>query len=351
MDHEIAGLLATPYWHLGAISAIERRADFVGMDRADYDRARFLYPAYFEPFPKRAVDLDALLALAPSHLSPPRVRHIFHIGYCGSTLLTLCLAALEQCMVLREPWTYFSLDRLVRSYVSVGEVEPFSSLIDLVLSTASRTFPPAKVVVVKPGSSCNQLIPRLLRSTGGQPALLLYSDLEMYLCQVLKSESRRRRISARAHELAREPQYWQPSTFDGPPPSGDARSAAFVWLWQMFNFTRALSGAWGPSLRTLNASSFLAAPVQTVAMLARHFGIGIDAETLAERLDPLMRCHAKHPAQPFDSDALQHELRRTKARHRDELADAVAWATEIRSGLPGFDPRSQRLVSNVERHD
>ena len=91
---------------------------------------------------------------------------IFHIGHCGSTLLSRLLPAIAPLLPVREPAVLRTLAESRRASGNPrgrGDDER-SRLFELMVSLVARSYRPDQTALIKAASDCNNLIePALAR--------------------------------------------------------------------------------------------------------------------------------------------------------------------------------------------
>lgn len=173
-------------WLPYKLDVVLRRVLWIRMDAASRARAAFL--------DDRALQADAEGMWAPLDTTPAagaqtRCDAIFHIGHCGSTLLSRVLGTWPGMQALREPMV---LRTLAQAWQTRGAIEARLSdtELDLVfdaLWTALARAPDADRTAVKATSGCNALAMPLLTRRSGARVVLLDMPLRPYLATLLKS--------------------------------------------------------------------------------------------------------------------------------------------------------------------
>lgn len=141
----------------------------------------------------------------------------------------------------------------------------------------SKTYYRNEAALIKPKNFDNASIPALLTTWNGlQPnGLLLYSDLETYLCGVLKSPGRRAWARRCMDIITR---FAPPSEVLAKPADGhlsDGQVAAWTWLWQIHNFYSVREQVPRGALRTLNCKHLFARPAATIAAVASFYDLAL----------------------------------------------------------------------------
>jgi len=261
---------------------------------------------------------------APTHF-------IFHIGHCGSTLLSRLLA---ECggLPVREPLPLRSLAEL---QVALGHSwsrwspATFDARLDLLVRLWARGREPR---VVKATSFCNDLAAPVLRSRPEARAILCHATPKAHLANLLAGANSRvdlmsmapmrlERLQARLGEVPGR--LWEMSP---------GVVAAMSWACEM----AALAALELPGDRVLDVDfdRFLADLPAGLAALAAHVLPAVDAGTVAGAArSPAVGQYSKAPEHAYDAGL-----------RRRVLADAESrFATEVRAGLDWLERTAVRF--------
>jgi hypothetical protein len=292
------------------------RVLFVRLDAHQRREAAFLDPRALPPQPQGAW-------LPLSMLSPPATDDviadgIFHIGHCGSTLLSRLLDSWPEVEGLREPLPLRDLAEAWRTPA------PPRALLALLMACWRRPLPPASRIAIKATSSCNALIEPLLRDGGLRRAILLDMPLVPWLATLLKSgDSVRDALAAsderadvlRAHGVA----------VDGEHAPRDAIEAcAMGWLAERLRFDALVRGKFASRVLHVDFEDLLSSPEATLARIAAH--LSLDADGIAGVLgSPAWGRYSKAQQHGYGREDRAHDLALAQQRFGDEIARGVAW--------------------------
>jgi len=328
-------IASSPAWFLRDVDPIADKAVLSPMDESSYRASIFLDNRIKRAGSRDlAVDLEALLELATrSGMSRRPVHYLFHIGHCGSTLLSRLLGDCDGLMALREPPVLMGLSRSLRRLQEPGfpiAPERWETLFELSLCCLGRTWKPGQTALVKPTSHAGNLIPRLLTFTGEERAVMLYVGLETYLTAMLRPEMRRETLL-----FARD---FRIGDFNrlipGSPDSADGFSpgqlAAMSWLLHAREMALALDDpSLGGRIRTLDFDRFLASPETTLDDVFDFLGQQPGSDLLADILARHRGHSAKDPQRPFDAGWRQEELTAARQTYAADIETGLAWAEQI----------------------
>lgn len=260
-------------------------------------------------------ELDATLAGNTSGLP---VHWLFHIGHCGSSLVSRLLDLVPGVLGLREPLPLLTLAHGRGDPATDAWQAPVTALL-------ARGFADTCAVVVKPTSLVTTMAQSLL--DGGGQACLLWVDLQTWLATMLRDPQLAKGVfdteSLRLH--------WLP--IDTPAVT-DGERLARAWLAEQVRWqTLAGDPALAPRLLDLDFADVLTDPAATSARLAAHYGLQMPSDW-PQRIagSKLLGRYAKDDSVHFDADARRRELAAAAAKHADTVAEGLAWAEgEIRN--------------------
>lgn len=338
-----ASLFLTPEllpWQLDIAGA---RMLLALIDEATYREAGFLdqrlnldgkLQAIWAPLERILADHRA----APS--APGSAHFIFHVGHCGSTLLSRLLAEDSGLLPLREPLSLRSLaeqGRLLHTPEAVVGRPEWQSLMELLLRLLGRTYRADQRALIKPSSNCNNLMGPALASVPGHKAIFLYLNLRSYLASVLRPQSRGA-LHAFAKERAFDLRHLMPHAGVALETLSPAQLGAVNWATSMAYLIRAQAdGDLSPRIRVVEFESFLANPVDTLADLFLFLDRPVKRETAEAILrSGHMTKYAKDPSVDYTPELRAADLEQSLQIHRDDIDSAQAWLAGVTRREPGF---------------
>lgn len=299
---------------LYAFDPAEDRAWVLHFDADDYRRASFLDQRALGRRDISGWTLDRAELDAALPASPPLrdVHWLFHIGHCGSSLVSRLLDLVPGVLGLREPLPLLALAH--------GREDPAVAAWQTpVLALLARGFADSVAVVVKPTSVVTTVADRLLPTTGR--ACLLWVDLQTWLATMLRDAQLIDGVlSTEPLRLARQSAL--------PDASTPAARLARAWLIEQLRWrTLAAEPSLAGRLIDLDFADVLRDPAPVVARLAAHYGLGVPADW-AQRIkaSQLLSRYAKDGGAHFDANARRRELAAAAEKHADGIEDAMAWA-------------------------
>ena len=290
-----------------------------------------------------ATDAPLVLRLGDAmEQAPPRapIHFLFHSAYCCSTLLAAAMDIPGIAMGLKEP---VLLNDLIGWRHRGAKGPEVARVLDASLHLLARPFGPGEAVVVKPSNLINPLIPAIMSLRPGARALLLHAPLEPYLASIArKGMWGRLWVRDLFQKLVREgmiaPLGIAPSDYLG---LTDIQVAAVGWLAQQHQF-HTLCDQLGARVATLNSETLVARPTESLAALARLFGLQLDdSRVRAIASGPVFARDAKNGA-AFTPGQRAEAAQRGVEAHADEIAKVIHWATVMaeNAGIALHLPRS-----------
>ena len=319
------------------LDAVGRRMLFVRLDRAQRARAAFLDERVLSEKPDGAwVPLDALPPLTGA---PPECHFLFHIGHCGSTLLSQLLAEHPQTQVLREPLTLRALAEQQRDAgLPEGRFsrEAWQALLHDTVGRLARPLAPDQRCIIKATSSCNGLVSPLLATFSGARAIFMDMPLRPYLATLLKSpDSVRDAITTAPARLAwlrervGEDATLQLHRLTLP------QQCAMVWLAEHARRKALQAGPEGERVLHVDFERLLETPEPMLEAIAGH--LGWDAAWVgAAKTSSAWARYSKAPQHGYSVDDRRHDLERSFGLHQQAIVDAEAFVTTLQQRHPSL---------------
>ena len=310
----------------------DARVLFVRLDARLRAEAAFLDERALPPAPEGYwLSLDAWLAAAPSATTPLRLDWLFHIGHCGSTLLSRLLQAWPEAAPLREPLPLRALAAL-----DAGDTQRMRVMLRRLAQDWTRPLPPASRTVIKATSSCNALAGDALRLHADSRALWLDVALEPWLATILKSQGSIGDVLAAASERARllaGDDEGIAAELRGLSPQ---RQCAMCWLAERVRYAR-LRAALPDRCLHVDFDDLLARPEAVLSTITVH--LDLDHARIADVLaSPWWRRYSKAGEHAYAADDRAADLKLAHERFGDAIRDAQAW-------LDGFLVRHPYLAA------
>lgn len=335
----LAGLQQSPDYFLQNLDLVNRRGLVVRVNRDVYRQTAFLDQRMFAADTQGAwFDLDSLLH-ACSGLPDGRTNYLFHIGHCGSTLLSRLLGELPGCFALREPLAFLALAMSYRELdTAVSRIDPvrWQQLFDMVLRLQARCYQTGDASLIKSTSVAGNLAQPLLTARNDARAILLCMDLETWLATMLRADETRESIRACAGAWLTD--FCRQTADDSMRLHAldDVQQAVLGWTTMLLNFTRTAAG-YPDRVRWVDFNAFLGDPVAHCEMLSGFLGLPASGETIASLTSSeIMGRYAKDSSQQFDSATRASELAQAQRHFAAEIRAGLHWFEHLTSRVPEF---------------
>jgi hypothetical protein len=269
----------------------------------------------------RRIGLAEAIAAAPDSVGPDRM--IFHVGFCGSTLLATLLDRPGSCFVAREP----NLLAELASAQSRGE--EVGAPLDLARELLRRRWLEREVVACKPSNWVNNLLPELLAEPASIRPLFITMSPRAFLLAALRGGRERLAflIQLAAHlvpAVAGGDAMWQVGSVDTADPLD--RAARLVLVAHALQGRLFAAGAdWGEEHRIdfadLQRDLFGAA-----VKAARALDLPLSEEDIGEAVRVQQGRHAKQRGLDYSAERRAAEDDEVERHHGERIDRALQWA-------------------------
>jgi len=317
------------------IDPVLRRVLFARLDAVQRARASFLDARTIQSSDAQWLPWESLQALRATHWQP--ADGIFHIGHCGSTLLSRLLGEWPTVQSLREPAALRTVSDLWHTRDTpdsrLSAEATAQALLDLwrhwstPLGDATRT-------VVKATSTCNQLIEPLLLAHPMMRVVLLDMSPLAYFATIMKSAGSRLDAATAAAErllYLRSQGLADGLSLHALDP---AEQVAMGWLGEQLRFDR-LQQQFGSRVLRLRFDTLLAARGQALSAIAAHFALapqGVDVALASANWGE----YSKSPGHKYDESDRQHDLQLSLRTFAPDIDRATSWLQRYFAQQPGL---------------
>ncbi|WP_206861954.1 hypothetical protein [Lysobacter changpingensis] len=312
------------------LDLIGRRVLWLRLDEAQRRDAAFLDD---RAVPKNAeggwASIDTLLSRRAGTAMPAHA--IFHIGHCGSTLLSRLIDTWPDVQGLREP---LPLRTLAEAWPTLEE--PASRLspdqaddaLDALWARWSQALPPHSRSVVKATSSCNGLIAPLLSQQPHMRVVLMDMSLRPYLATLLKSPNSVFDAASAAGERLRYLQRHGVATHLALHQIPLHRQCALGWLAEQMRFDTLANGRHGERVIRVDFESLLDEPARELHRVAVH--LGLDAARVDQAVaSPAWGRYSKAQSHGYGREDRAHDLALSMQTHGADIEDAESWIAAL----------------------
>jgi len=320
----------TPVFLPFKLDLVGRRVLWLRLDEAQRREAAFL--------DDRAVPPNAEGGWAPletlwsriDEVTPP-AHAIFHIGHCGSTLLSRLIDTWPDVQGLREP---LPLRTLADAWPTLDEAtsrlspDQAEDTLRALWARWSQALAPRSRSVVKATSSCNGLIAPLLSQQPHMRAVLMDMPLRPYLATLLKSPNSVFDAASAAGERLRYLQHHGVATHLSLHQIPLHRQCALGWLAEQMRFDALAKGRHADRVLRLDFESLLDEPARELHRVAAHFGLD-PARVDEAAVSPAWSRYSKSQSHGYGRDDRAHDIGLSMQTFGADISDAESWVAAI----------------------
>ena len=271
--------------------------------------------------------VDQEIASIESDVGPH--RYIFHVGFCGSTLLARLLDQPGQTLVLREPQSLTDIAAYCSALDREGLHDPdLSPLLRTVCASLYRPWQAGERVVIKPSNWVNVLLPDLVTKRPARP-LFLTMERRAFVRAILRGGPARIAFAARAAvhiSNGSDANAAQVAEALARPVSDDDRLLTLAGLLYNFQLERfraaALAGGW-PAAHWLTLEQVRSDPASALQAAALALDIAPPPTGRA-----LME-HAKQPGLLYSITSEAERDSALEAEHGSRISQTLTWIDEL----------------------
>lgn len=255
--------------------------------------------------------------------APP--SYIFHIGHCGSTLVSRLVAAATGASALREPLPLrtFAIDRADGNAGMLG-AEELGKRIRLF----ERVWAPA---TVKATSICTNMIELV---NADSPLVFLYQQAETHLAVILAGENALQDLLGFGQNRYRRLVEFAP---DLPPLAtlSAGELAAMTWLAEVSTGNKGLSGR---EVLKLDFDTFLQRPEECLANVCEALDLNATAKSCTAAVTgTIMRTYSKAPEHAYGPKLRGDVIADSRRRNATEISKGMQLIDRFRSTTCGAD--------------
>jgi hypothetical protein len=261
-------------------------------------------------------------------------HYLFHVGHCGSTLVSRLLGELG-VTALREP---LPLRTLAETHMGLDAPESrwsrptFDTRLTLLTSLFDRGAGPR---TVKATSFCSDLAISILASHGDRRATVVFTALRPYLANVLAGPASRVELQTMAPMRHRR---LRTHVGDGIAPlhgMSPGQVAAMSWMTEMTALAAVPDVIDPGRLAYIDFDRFLVDAGPQLRRLADHVQPGIpDEQLFAAVSGSTMTRYSKAPEHAYDARLRQEVLADGERRFGDEIRSGLAWCERVADRSP-----------------
>ncbi len=341
-------LLKDAAWHLYALEPGTQSSQWLRLSEAQFRAASFLDQRLLVSAAEILPPVPYSIALEPLSTLTQRqaqshAHFIFHIGHCGSTLISRALAATTEVLPIREP---LSLRMLAASQPTIAN-EEWSRMLDLALFAHGRVFHSGQISMIKATSTCNNLILPLMERAPSSRSLLFFVPLESYLAGMLGKQSPAQDL--RGHAALRL-EDWRRMTGTSLQIAeitefSEVQLVVISWLTCMARLLQA-SQQHANRCLLMGFETFLAEPEIVLAQLISFFGLTESKSHILQAWPDIAIGYSKKPDEPYSAFNRSRTLARGRAQRAADIHSGMTWAEQLLDQFPLFKPCRAYLGPN-----
>ncbi|NNE05163.1 MAG: hypothetical protein HKO64_04925 [Xanthomonadales bacterium] len=330
-----ADIGSNPGWLIHDFQAMFRRFAVAQVSESLYRESAFMNNAINPQLGKiMPVGLAPMQAAFQSAAPVPvPAPYIFHIGHCGSTLVSRALGASGDILPVREPRLLIAVSDCLRdlqdplSWLSASE---YRAMERVALLAMERQFHDAQLPVVKLTSTCNNLVDAVLDQHPDRKALFLYQPLEPALAGILRTQQKP------TSDLRVQAQYrlmdWSEVSGQQPPRLTELRAeqiAVISWLGNMTRMSHAIE-RYPQRILPMNFEQFLQDPAGKLERICTHFSLRDPVqETVIKGFASVARNYSKDPRRAFTAADRQAILNKSRQLFSSQIKAGLEYAQSL----------------------
>lgn len=318
-----------------------RRALFVRVSHGDLASASFLDERMgLQGRDGLWVNFEELRSIgSESSNSQAAPGFIFHIGHCGSTLLSRLLDTVPGVLGLREPLPLRELavaERELDSSLSQLDPKQWNALLDTSLRLWCRPFSAQQRTIIKATSTCNNLVAPILQRDPGAKAVLLYQKLEPQLATMLKGAGGGMdALHAAPARLAFLHGFLNDDSLRLHAMES-SEIIAMGWVSDLARFHQLKTAdSLGARVLMLDFETLLTDISGVLERVLRHLELAIEPDQqLSARQAAVMQTYAKSPTHGYSPSDRSHDLDLSRRTFAADIQRGMQWAVRLMDAFP-----------------
>tara|TARA_R110002049_G_scaffold23726_3_gene84097 strand:+ start:6415 stop:7467 length:1053 start_codon:yes stop_codon:yes gene_type:complete len=257
---------------------------------------------------------------------PP--NFIFHVGHCGSTLVSRLLQQMDKTTSLREP---LPLRVLAQDVADAQEGRSFLSPQEhaVRLQVLSKMWcRGAEQTVVKATSICTDLLPVIHGDDSVAKSVFVYNRAETHIATLLAGENAV--VDLRGFAKLRLQRLQQKTSLKIPLHQMTVgQLAALSWLSETISATRSLETYPG-QIMALEFEAFLREPGDSLRRIVDFLGIAADRGAIEKAVNSdVLQTYSKAPEHKYNAQTRSAILADSRTKFAKEIGEARAWLDDL----------------------
>lgn len=264
---------------------------------------------------------------------PTPARFVFHLSFCGSTLLSRLIDVEGQSMVLKEPNCLVDLANWKSAQLRTGrQTDRLRPILSLACDLLRRPFALGEAVTVKPSSWVNNILDDLVAVEDGMLPIFVTIDRAAFLQAVFRGGTERLKYTAQlashmASGFANGDRLLGAAVQGADDPLGQAANLALVaHHCQLLAFERAMNrGGWGGD-HVIDFQSIIESPFSAAWKACRSLRLTVERSDLEHSVKQNAGKHSKEPNIGYSAAKRTADDRIILDHHRSTFEAALQWA-------------------------
>jgi len=265
-------------------------------------------------------------------------RFIFHMSFCGSTLLARSCDIAGKVFSYKEPQALIDLAGLKAQQHSFYQDREFwHKLVDLTLGKFRRGWTPGEVSLIKPSNWINSILPDLFQCQRGSKAVFLTIDPRKFLIAVLRGGQERityccnflLHLQTAFPEFA--PLVAQAAPLGGDPLAGAARLVMVACYLQHQACKGVIEKAQAENYCCLGYDDLMADPENSMALVSKTLDLDLEPHDIKQSIRRNFGHYSKGEEQIYDVNSARKNDRRIEQEYGPVIDQALEWYEGIMS--------------------
>lgn len=253
---------------------------------------------------------------------------IFHVGHCGSTLLSRLMEFAEEIRCLREP---LPLRTLAQEAADLDDGRSFLNRPDQLTRLqwlSAMWCRGSGNTVVKATSICTDLLGHIHTLDSGTRAVFMYNRPETHIATLLAGQNTLSDLKGFAKLRLQRVQKVCEMTIQLNQLSM-GQLAALSWLSETTSIARSIDKR-PQQIVVLEFESFLQNPGETLQRTLQHLGIPISGAAVEQAVSsPVLQTYSKAPEHRYDAQTRAAILSDSRTRFRHEIKAGLDWLEHL----------------------
>ncbi|RBP51102.1 hypothetical protein [Arenicella xantha] len=268
-------------------------------------------------------------SIVPSHVN----RFIFHMSFCGSTLVARALDKPGTAIGYKEPQILLELAEIKAANIDwFRNKVQWQTLVGFVLSQLNKQWSPGESVVIKPSNWANSMLPQLIEDGGFSRALFLSTSPIDFLISVFRGGGERIQFtySVLKHLLTAFPEFTKivanVESQKLTTVEMFARLSLILHAIQCKAFERAKANSHLKTHAECSYQDLQKNPATCLELAATTLDLNFTMEQLNHSINNTFSQHAKITQRNYNTQDAQHVDQQVLAVYGDTFSRTFTWA-------------------------